>query len=400
MAKTPEVLVVDQNPQVRFEVKRLLKQSQFALAGEAGFGTDAVSLAMETRPDVIICGMDDPATRSIQTIYALVNALPETAVIVYASTPTLDAARQAMLAGARDFVGAPATPRELEEAVAGALESEERRRMRLSGQMLSGGQGTIITVFGPKGGVGKTTIATNLALALAQETDLSVAIVDADTGFGDVAGMLDLKPHRTIADLAKRSDTLSREEVSGYLFPHSSGLLVLAAPAEPFGWRSISADQFRSVVETLARLHDVVIIDTGGDLGDIGLMTLELATLVLWVTTPEFSSIKDSLQGIEALQSISFPIDRIKITINSVSPENGVRPRTVEEVLQRAVFWQIPYDRRLRHESDMGEPHVLSSPTSPAAQSLIELAGTLGGTRGTERPSRSGLAALFARVRQ
>src|SRR3970040_2986043 len=140
-----------------------------------------------------------------------------------------------MWAGARDFVGAPATPRELEEALAGALESEERRRMRLSGQMLSGGQGTVITVFGPKGGVGKTAIATDLALALAQETELSVAIVDADTGFGDVAGVLDLKPHRTIADLAKRSDPLSREEVSGYLFPHSSGLLVLAAPAEPFG---------------------------------------------------------------------------------------------------------------------------------------------------------------------
>src|SRR3989304_2877985 len=87
MAKTPEVLVVAQTPQVRVEVKRLLKQSQFALAGEAGFGTDAVSLAMETRPDVIICGMDDPPTRSIQTIYALVNALPETAAIVSASPP-------------------------------------------------------------------------------------------------------------------------------------------------------------------------------------------------------------------------------------------------------------------------------------------------------------------------
>src|SRR3970040_3135619 len=105
MAKTPEVLVVDQNPQGSFEVKRLLKQSQFALAGEAGFGTDAVSLAIETRPDVIICGMDDPATRSIQTIYGLVNALPETAVIIYAATHTLEAARPAMLAGWRGLCG-------------------------------------------------------------------------------------------------------------------------------------------------------------------------------------------------------------------------------------------------------------------------------------------------------
>lgn len=400
MAKVPEVLVIDQNRQARFELKRLLKHSQFALAGEAGFGTEAVSLAMETRPDVIICGMDEPTTRSLQTVDALVDALPETAVIVYSSTPSLEAARRAMLAGARDFLSAPATARELEQAVAGALESEERRRMRVSGQTLALGQGTVITVFGPKGGVGKTTVAANLAIALALQTAQSVAIVDADTGFGDVAEMLDLKPQWTISDLVKRADGLSREEVNSLLCRHSSGVVVLAGPPNVFGWRDISPDQFRTVVETLARLHDVVVIDTGGDLSDIGITSLELATVVLWVTTPEFASIKDSLQGMEALQSISFPIDRIRVTINNVSPENGVRPRTVEEVLQQGVFWEIPYDRRLRNETDLGKPHVLTSPTSLAAESLIDLAAALGGTKRVERRARLGLAALFGWARR
>jgi pilus assembly protein CpaE len=397
MAKVPDVLVVHQNPEVRFELKRLLKQSQFAFAGEAGFGTEAVSLAVETEPDVIICGMDEPSTRSVQTIVALMNSLPETPVIVYSPSRTLETARQAMLAGARDFVSAPATARELEEAIIGALESEERRRMRLSGQMASlGAQGTIITVFGPKGGVGKTTIATNLAIALAQETGQSVALVDADTGFGDVMGMLDLRPEHTLLDLVRQIDGLSREELAPYLCRHSSGVAVLAGPPDTFAWRDISSDQFRKVLEALARIHDVLVIDTGGDLGDIGLAALEAATLVLWITTPEFASVKDSLHGMEALQTISFPLDRIRVMLNRVSPEDGVRPQTVQEVLQHDLFWQIPYDRRLRQESELGNPHILSRPASAAAHSLVELARTIGGSKpAVDPPRRFGLAALF-----
>jgi pilus assembly protein CpaE len=176
---------------------------------------------------------------------------------------------------------------------------------------------------------------------------------------------------------------------------------VLAAPPDTFAWRDISSDQFRKVLETLARIHDVLVIDTGGDLGSIGLAALEAATLVLWVTTPEFASIRDSLRGMEALQTISFPHDRIRVTLNSVSPEDGIRPQTVQEVLQHDVFWQIPYDRRLRQESELGSPHILSKPSNGAAHSLVELARTIGGSKRAAAPPRRrfGLAALFGRTK-
>ena len=399
MAKTPEVLVVDQNPDVRFEVKRLLSQSPFGLAGEAGFGTEAVSLAVETQPDVIICGMDEPSTRSLQTVEALINNLPETPVVIYSSSRTVEAAREAMRTGARDLIYAPAGAAELEEAVVRALEAEERRRMRMSGQAASLGQCTTITVFGPKGGVGKTTIAANLAVALAQQTEQSVTLLDADTGFGDVAATLDLTPELTLADLAPRVDTLPREEMSRFLCRHSSGVSVLAGPADTFAWRNISADQFRRTLELLSKTQDVIIIDTGGDLGEIGLAALEAATLVLWVTAPEFASVKDTLQGIEALQSISFPVDRIRLAVNRISPENGVRAQTIEDVLQREVFWHVPYDRKLRQESELGASHVMNGRASPAAESLVELARAIGGARRVERTQKAGLAAFFGRGR-
>ena len=103
MARVPEVLVVDQDPQARFEVGRLVKQAQLTVAGEAAFGTEAISLASETRPDVIICGMTNPPERSLQTIEALLDVLPETPVVAYGWKDDVETVRQAMLAGARDF---------------------------------------------------------------------------------------------------------------------------------------------------------------------------------------------------------------------------------------------------------------------------------------------------------
>ena len=98
-----------------------------------------------------------------------------------------------MLAGARDFLTMPVSAEEIGRSIVSVLESEERRQMRLRGQTAAWGpQGSVITVFGAKGGVGKTTVAVNLAAALVQETAQSVVLVDGDNGFGDVCGMLDI----------------------------------------------------------------------------------------------------------------------------------------------------------------------------------------------------------------
>ena len=111
MAKIPEVLIVDQDKQTRYEAKLLVKRSQFSVSGEAGFGTEAVSLAMELKPDLVLCAMAEPVARSLQTVDSLLNALPETPVIVYSASRDIELARQAMLAGARDFLTVPASGR-------------------------------------------------------------------------------------------------------------------------------------------------------------------------------------------------------------------------------------------------------------------------------------------------
>ncbi len=395
MARVPEVLIVDQDPKARFEVKSLVKQVQLAVAGEAGQGTEAVSLASDAKPDVIVCGIGNPPERSLQTIEALLDVLPETPIIAYGWQDSVEVVRLSMLAGAKNFLSMPATPDKVLDAVRSVLEAEERRRLRLSGQAKAlGPRGLVITVFGAKGGVGKSTVATNLGVALASQLGQSAVLVDADNSFGDVAGMLDLRPERTIVDLVRDSDSIERDNVTEYLIRHSSGLWVLPAPREGLLWRSVQPDRFRKAVNLLARRFDVVVIDTVGALNDLSLAALEEGNIVLWVTSSDFSSINNSVIGLETLQQLSFPDSRIRLMINVTSPDDSVRPSKIEEVLGRKFFWSIPYDRQVRLDGQVGRPAVLSHPESRGAKSITELAQALMGTGTAVKPAGTKQAPL------
>lgn len=380
MAKVPEILVVDQDPKARYEVKQLTKHAQLSIVGEAAFGTDAISMASDVKPDVIICGMSSPPERSLQTIEALLDVLPETPIVTYGWRDDSETVRLAMIAGARDYFAMPANAEKVLESVRSVLESEERKRLRLTGQTKAlGPKGLVITVFGVKGGVGKSTIATNLGVALATELAQSVVLVDGDNNFGDAAAMLDLKPQRNIMDLLREADAVERGNVTDYLTQHSSGLWVLAAPRECLQWRSVTPERFRKVVTVLARRFDVVLIDTAGALGDLSLSALEEANMVLWVTSSDFSSINNSLQALETLEQLSYPDSRIRLMLNVTSADDGVRPAKIEEVLGRQFFWLVPYDREIRLGTQTGKPAVSAHRNSRGAQSIVQLAQALMG---------------------
>ena len=392
MAKIPAVLVIDQDAKARYDLKKSVKQSNFVIAGEAGFGTEAVSTAVELKPDVVLLGMREPVVRSMQTVESLLNALPETPVIVYSASRDIDLARRAMLAGARDYLTMPASAEDVGRSIVSVLESEERRQMRLRGQTAAWGpQGSVIAVFGAKGGVGKTTVAVNLAAALVRETGQSIVLVDGDNGFGDVCGMLDMEAERSVVDLARDLSKVTRDTLPKYVMQHSSGLNVLAAPSQAMDWRSIKPDDFRKIIELLSKSHDIVVIDTVGILNDLTLATLQAASLVLWVVTTEFASVRDSLRALEALRSTSYPEDRVRIITNDLATRDGVRTTTIEEVLGHEVFWQVPFDQKVRNDSQIGEPAVLKHPSSAGARNLTDLARTVVGIK----PARQG---LFARL--
>jgi len=397
MARSPGILIVDQDPETRYQIERLVPETGFVVAGQAGPGTEAVALATEREPDIVLCAVREPALRAVQTIESIAHTLPYTTVIAYADSGGLETVRNAMRAGARDFLQLPIKPDDLRRAIAAALDSEERRHLRQTSGTLLGPRGTVITVFGPKGGVGKTAISSNLAVALAERSEQHVVLVDADSSFGDAATTLALKAEHTIVDAVRATagegETHDLKELLSY---HDSGLAVLAAPASPFDWQGVSGEALARVVQELSRVFDTVIIDTGSNLSEVSQAALTSASLVLWVTTPDFSSVRDSLAGLRALQTLRVPPERVRLMLNVVSPEMDVQPSSIEEALGHTIFWSVPYDRLLRQSGQLGRPLIHEHPKSRAAMSLTGLARFLGAT--SEPPQSNGGGGLLRRI--
>jgi pilus assembly protein CpaE len=382
MARNPRVIVIDQDQVARSEVQKMLALSGFAVLGEAGYGIEAVSLAKETEPDVVIISIEEPMVRALQTVEAVADLLPQSPIVTYSSVKDPASMRKAMLAGVSDYLITPVREEDLINSVHSVLAQEERRQARISGEMDEPvACGTVLTVFGAKGGIGKTTISTNLAAALVQKTNQSVVVVDLDTRFGDVAILMDMPVERSIADLAQPEEEINRELLQDCLYTHNTGVTILPAPVRPTDWRSIHAGHIERVVTLLAQTYDYVILDTPGTFNDIVARSLELATLVLLVATVDMASLKDTLLAIDMLRSWNYPQEKVKLVINATNEASNVQPQEVRRMLGREVFWSIPYDRNISTSTQLGMPVVVTKPNAKASESLIELAYALSGVR-------------------
>jgi pilus assembly protein CpaE len=402
MARNPRVIVIDQDQMARSEVQKMLALSGFAVLGEGGYGIEAVSLAKETEPDVVVIAIEEPAVRALQTVEAVADLLPQSPVVAYSSIKDPSSIRKAMLAGISDYLVTPVREEDLVNSIHGVLAQEERRRARVSGEMEEPvSAGTVLTVFGAKGGIGKTTISTNLGTALVQKTGQSAAIVDLDTRFGDVAILMDIPVERSIADLALPEEEINREMLQDCLYTHNTGVTILPAPVRPTDWRSVHAGHIERVVTLLSQTYDYVILDTPGTFNDIVARALELATLVLLVATVDMASLKDTLLAIDMLRSWNFPQEKVKLVINSTNGESSVQPQEVKRMLGREVYWSIPYDRNISTSTQLGMPVVVAKPTSKASESLVEMAHTLSGVRDHQRQQQQqkpGGKGLFGRI--
>jgi pilus assembly protein CpaE len=391
MAKNARVLLVDEDVESRGDVQRRLVKSQFVVVGACGYGAQAVSLASELAPEAVLVGVEEPMARPLQTIEALCGVLSYVPVIAYSSRTDAESARRAVLAGARDYLTKPFKPGQPAQSILAALDQVKSRQARESGQTAQPiASGIVITVYGAKGGIGKTTIAANLATALAQVTGGSVALADMDTKFGDVAIMMDIPVERTIVELARRADELDRELVRDYLVHHSSQVHVLPAPFEPSEWHTIKPPQMEKIIAVLAQTHDFVVLDTAATFDDLVAVALDKANIVLLVTSMDISSIKNTVVVLKLLASSSFPQEKVKLTINHASATNSLKEEDVKSVLNQEVFWRIPYDEGVGASVQLGKPVVMARPRARVSQSILDLAAVLSGKESTLQPNGRG----------
>jgi pilus assembly protein CpaE len=373
------LLIIDPDINFRSDLRKQLQRSAIEVVGEADYGADAISLVHARRPDAIAIAWQDPSVRAEQTVETISRTMPAVAVIVYSEMEDLASVRRAVQAGAHDYLTKPVETRDLLNSLNKTFERMERQRLSESGNLPVARNGTVISLFGAKGGIGKTTLATNLAVALAQLRQESVALMDIDTRFGDVAIVLDLQPKTNISETVPAIDDLDRDTIRSYLTPHPSGINVLTAPTRPSEWRQVQPSHVERLITLLEETHDFVVLDTPGFFTELVGSALDMSDLVLLVTTLDVSSIKDCAMAVDMLSNADFPMDRVKLVINHTNDLQKVDVKQVTDVTGLGVFWSVPFDRAIVRGGQIGMPMVISKPNSKGARSMVDLALAISG---------------------
>ena len=242
----------------------------------------------------------------------------------------------------------------------------------LTDQSQTGGR--LVTVFSAKGGCGKTTLATNLAAALADRGRRQVCLVDLDLAFGDVAIALQLFPAHTIADAVALADSLDASAVASLLTPHSPGLTTLVAPIEPGTAESIPATLVAGVLALLKQQFDFVVVDTPPAFDDHVLAAFDQSDLVALLATLDIPALKNLKLTLETLDLLNYPRDRWRLVLNRADSKVGLALSEVEKTLHAPIAAQIPSSRDVPASINRGVPIVLDDPKHPVSVAIKNFA--------------------------
>ncbi len=374
---TIRVLIAEHNKERREQMRAALAGDTIEIAGTAREGAEAVRLAHALRPDIVLLAEDLPPTNGFAAAEGLTaSGLPLETILVCAESSDLDL-RRAMRAGAREVICRTAGPAELRTAVQ-SIHAEHLRR-RSASPAEGPALGKVTVVSGAKGGIGKTTLAVNLAAALAAETGEPTVLVDLYTQFGDAALLLNVLPRRTLANLVQVDlADLDAALVENHLERHSCGLKLLAGASAPLRLDALAPDFLEHLLQLLRCDYAHVVLDVPSVLTETTRRALAEADRVLLVANLfDLTTLADTRLWLEAVQT-----DTVQIVLNRVSPSNKLQMPDIARTLGRTIDFCIPNDGRLVPASvNSGVPFVLSHPGSKAAGSVYALARSLHSVR-------------------
>jgi pilus assembly protein CpaE len=349
------------------------------IVGMVRGGDQNWSAGDETPTDLLVIACSGYSERALSLVGGTAREHPELPVLVLSQSSPDGFLSRLFEVGADDVVRLPESP----ERVRFALEKVVARRLAKLTAAADAVHRPMICVLGPKGGTGKTVTTSNLAVALAS-TGKRVTVVDLDLQFGDLALCMGVRPETTIFDLASSPGSLDEEKLEAYLVPHESGAKVLVAPTRPDQASAISVEFLREIYAILRLANDFVVIDTSPGFTPEVISAIDASTDICMLGMLDTLSLKNTRLGLETLDLMGYPPERIVLTLNRADSRVGISDEDVERIVGRRPEIRVPSDVEITRSVNDGRPIVLSRPKSEAAQSFRRLAETLMARLGTE----------------
>jgi pilus assembly protein CpaE len=337
---------------------------------------DRLESWLVNRPEeyVVVLGPHVDVARALTIADSLRLTRPSTSVVLVRDDVDAMVMREAMQAGVRDVV-----PSGDLDAITAAVERAYDLYVALRGPGGAIHTGRIVTVFSPKGGVGKTTMAVNLALALADRGARKVCLVDLDLAFGDVAITLQLFPNHSIEHAIGSEDSLDAPMLDSLLTRHRDSLMVLAAPSHPDVRDRVSGTLVSRVLRGLREQFDFIVVDTAPAFDDQTLTALEETDECVVVATLDVPTLKNVKMALETLETLNIAPGHRHLLLNRADDRVGLGAEKVEAILGMPVATSIPTSLDIAAATNAGTPILTADPGHASSAAVRQLAAQLTG---------------------
>jgi len=334
----------------------------------------AVEAIAAHRPSVVVLGPGLPTPAALELASGLDVAHPEVCVVVVAK-PAPRLFEHALRSGVREVIPSG----EGDEGVRAILQragatAARRQRTGATRAEPEAPRGRVITVMSPKGGAGKTTVASNLAVRLGLAAPDRVALIDLDLQFGDAGSALGLGPQSTVADAARANDRLDSTTLKVFLEPRPGGLFLLAGPHLPAEADEIEAAAVGRMIDILASQFEYVVVDTASGLDEYGLAAADRSDDLILVCATDVPSVRGLRKALDAFDLLGMTRQRRHLVLNRADARVGLSPKDVEATLGVSFDAAIPSSRSVPISTNQGSPVVESEPRSLVAKALVQFA--------------------------
>jgi pilus assembly protein CpaE len=369
--RTLRLILIDSDRRARSYVKRSFSNKSVRIIGEADDIKSGLRLIRGLQPDVILIELPDNASETMEAVKKLRYELPDTGIILSKHDPSPHLILSGIRAGAQEFVGRPVDAPELDKAL------DRVRKLMTTTVSSKKNHSSVVAVFSGKGGIGATSVAANLAVALSDHREAGAVLVDLSFQMGDLGLMLDQPTKYSLTD-ALVDGKLEESKLRSMLSQHDSGVSLLTVAASPEIGEEITRQHIVELFGLLKMIFDFVVVDVGRQLDDRIVEVLELSDIIIMLATLEVPALRNTNRYLEIFERLELDRDKIRLVVNRFQKKAAISIKDVESALGLDVFWKIPNDfTHMQMGIDGGTPVVMRTSRSKLARSFQQLADCL-----------------------